>query len=147
MRPFRLRPMEAPTQSPTTSAPRVTSLMAASTSTKATTSWPQGTPILAPFDGGVRLPQLARRARGLRPRRFGYVYNAHLSRLGTLGPVEAGDVIGYVGSTGHSSGPHNHLSGIRKTEDPPSTPTSTYCGSPFRLGASHGDLRPDFAVA
>jgi murein DD-endopeptidase MepM/ murein hydrolase activator NlpD len=40
---------------------------------------------------------------------YGFVYNAHLSQLGTLGPVEVGDVVGYVGSTGHSSGPHDHF--------------------------------------
>ena len=70
----------------------------------------KGTPILAPFDGVAsvshsELGGLAVYVHG----EFGYVYNAHLSRLGTLGPVEAGDVIGYVGSTGHSSGPHNHF--------------------------------------
>jgi murein DD-endopeptidase MepM/ murein hydrolase activator NlpD len=69
-----------------------------------------GTPILAPFDGVASVSHstlggLAVYVHG----EFGYVYNAHLSRVGTLGPVEAGDVIGYVGSTGHSSGPHNHF--------------------------------------
>jgi murein DD-endopeptidase MepM/ murein hydrolase activator NlpD len=69
-----------------------------------------GTPIFAPFDGVAavshsRLGGLGVYVHG----EFGYVYNAHLSRLGTLGPVEAGDVVGYVGSTGHSSGPHDHF--------------------------------------
>lgn len=70
----------------------------------------KGTPILAPFDGVASVSRstlggLAVYVHG----DYGYVYNAHLSRLGTLGPVEAGDVVGYVGSTGHSSGPHDHF--------------------------------------
>jgi murein DD-endopeptidase MepM/ murein hydrolase activator NlpD len=69
-----------------------------------------GTPIVAPFDGVAsvshsRLGGLGVYVHG----EHGYVYNAHLSRLGTLGSVETGDVIGYVGSTGHSSGPHDHF--------------------------------------
>jgi murein DD-endopeptidase MepM/ murein hydrolase activator NlpD len=69
-----------------------------------------GTPILAPFDGVAsashsELGGISVYVHG----EFGYVYNAHLSRLGGLGPVETGDVIGYVGSTGFSSGPHLHF--------------------------------------
>jgi len=70
----------------------------------------KGTPILAPFDGVASVSQSELGGLGVYVHgEFGYVYNAHLSRLGTLGPVEAGDLVGYVGSTGHSSGPHNHF--------------------------------------
>ena len=69
-----------------------------------------GTPILAPFDGVASVSHSQLGGLGVYVHgEFGYVYNAHLSHLGTLGPVEAGDVVGYVGSTGHSSGPHNHF--------------------------------------
>ena len=69
-----------------------------------------GTPIVAPFDGVASVSHSTLGGLGVYVHgEYGYVYNAHLSRLGSLGPVEAGDVIGYVGSTGHSSGPHDHF--------------------------------------
>jgi murein DD-endopeptidase MepM/ murein hydrolase activator NlpD len=69
-----------------------------------------GTPIVAPFDGYASasrgwLGGMEVRVHGAR----GYVYNAHLSRYGTLGDVHAGDVIGYVGSTGDATTPHDHF--------------------------------------
>ncbi len=69
-----------------------------------------GTPIVAPFDGTAvnatnHIGGLAVKVYG----DFGYVYNAHLSRFGTLGPVQRGDVIGYVGATGNAGGPHDHF--------------------------------------
>jgi murein DD-endopeptidase MepM/ murein hydrolase activator NlpD len=69
-----------------------------------------GTPILAPFDGVASASHSELGGLGVYVHgEQGFVYNAHLSRLGGLGPVEAGDVVGYVGSTGHSTGPHDHF--------------------------------------
>ena len=73
-------------------------------------SAPMGTPIVAPFDGIAvtaenDLGGMAVKVFG----EYGYVYNAHLSRYGQLGPVEKGDVIGYVGATGNALGPHDHF--------------------------------------
>jgi murein DD-endopeptidase MepM/ murein hydrolase activator NlpD len=69
-----------------------------------------GTPILAPFDGVASVSHSFLGGLGVYVHgEYGFVYNAHLSQLGMLGPVEVGDVVGYVGSTGHSSGPHDHF--------------------------------------
>ena len=73
---------------------------------------PQGTPIHAPFDGSASganntLGGISVIVTGSQ----GYVYNAHMSGTAALGSVQAGDVIGYVGSTGDAQGtsPHNHF--------------------------------------
>jgi murein DD-endopeptidase MepM/ murein hydrolase activator NlpD len=71
---------------------------------------PGGTPIVAPFDGtAVAVPnRLGGQAVNVYGE-YGYVYNAHLSAYGQLGPVETGDVIGYVGATGNTGANHDHF--------------------------------------
>jgi murein DD-endopeptidase MepM/ murein hydrolase activator NlpD len=93
-----------------------------------------GTPILAPFDGVASVSHSALGGLGVYVQgEHGYVYNAHLSLLGTLGEVEAGEVVGYVGSTGHSSGPHDHFEW--HPEDGPAVDPYEYlmlvCGVPL----------------
>ena len=71
---------------------------------------PTGSPIVAPFDGYASTSR--GKLGGIEIRVFGpagYVYNAHASALGKLGWVSTGDVVGYVGSTGDATGPHDHL--------------------------------------
>lgn len=71
---------------------------------------PQGTPIYATFSGTVRdasngLGGISVTVTGNQ----GWTYNAHLVSIARLGPVNTGDVIGYVGATGDTSTPHNHF--------------------------------------
>ncbi len=72
---------------------------------------PEGTPLHAPRAGTVTKyvdPVGALVARLTLP--SGHTYHfLHLSRWGKLGPVQAGDVIGYSGDTGFSGDPHLHL--------------------------------------
>jgi peptidoglycan hydrolase CwlO-like protein len=70
---------------------------------------PMGTPVRAPFSGTASnssggLGGTAVTVYGA----LGYAYNAHLSRIGTLGYVAAGTVIGYVGNTGDAAGGPTH---------------------------------------
>jgi murein DD-endopeptidase MepM/ murein hydrolase activator NlpD len=71
---------------------------------------PEGTPIYAPFDGVATnaTNHIGGNAVDVYGK-YGYVYNAHLSRFGTLGPVQTGDVIGYVGHTGDTGANHDHF--------------------------------------
>jgi murein DD-endopeptidase MepM/ murein hydrolase activator NlpD len=89
---------------------------------------PAGTPIYAPFDGIASdasndLGGLSVYVHGV----AGYVYNAHLSQLGQLGPVHAGDVIGYVGTSGNARGgpPHDYFE-WHPNEMPAYWPSSSY---------------------
>jgi peptidoglycan hydrolase CwlO-like protein len=73
---------------------------------------PLNTPIVAPFDGHAYTS-----ANSLGGNvvfvvgSLGTVYNAHLNSYSELSnsAVSAGDVVGYVGSTGSSSTPHDHF--------------------------------------
>jgi peptidoglycan hydrolase CwlO-like protein len=70
---------------------------------------PRGTPIRAPFPGTATdasngLGGLSVEVTGA----AGYVYNAHLSRFGTLGSVNTGTIIGYVGDSGDAQGGPTH---------------------------------------
>jgi peptidoglycan LD-endopeptidase LytH len=90
---------------------------------------PSGTPIVAPFDGtsysdyntlGGNVVFVVGR--------YGRVYNAHLSSFSSSsdGPVQAGDVIGYVGDTGDATGiPHDHFE-FHPNVMPSGWPTSYY---------------------
>lgn len=74
---------------------------------------PTGTPVLAAHDGlaqGLNEPGGAGLYVNLiAPGETHRSMYMHLSAYGKLGQVAAGDVIGYVGSTGASTGPHLHF--------------------------------------
>ena len=70
---------------------------------------PMGARIVAPFDGTATashdtLGGLTVNVTGAN----GYVYNAHLSKIGKTGKVRAGDVVGYVGNSGDARGGPTH---------------------------------------
>ena len=73
---------------------------------------PRGTAIRAPFDGTARTSWNSLGGNAVYVYGAdGYVYNAHLDQTGYNGPVQAGDVIGYVGNTGDAQGgiTHDHF--------------------------------------
>lgn len=73
---------------------------------------PGGTPIYAPSDG-IATPRGYRGGAGnvmrLKMSNGFSIELFHLSRWGKIGRVKKGTVIGYVGSTGYSTGPHMHM--------------------------------------
>jgi murein DD-endopeptidase MepM/ murein hydrolase activator NlpD len=73
---------------------------------------PEGTAIYAAFDGYARdATNIYGGTAVIVEGAYGYVYNAHMSSIAKLGPVQAGEVIGYVSSTGLAGGttPHDHF--------------------------------------
>jgi peptidoglycan hydrolase CwlO-like protein len=72
----------------------------------------EGTPIVAPFSGTASIASNG--LGGISVKVFGpagWVYNAHLSKLGRMGSVSAGTVVGYVGNSGDAAGTpwHDHF--------------------------------------
>jgi murein DD-endopeptidase MepM/ murein hydrolase activator NlpD len=71
---------------------------------------PEGTPIYATFDGYAQAGYNTLGGNSVNVTGdLGYTYNAHLRSPGYTGPVQAGDIIGYVGATGDTSTPHDHF--------------------------------------
>jgi murein DD-endopeptidase MepM/ murein hydrolase activator NlpD len=75
---------------------------------------PIGTPLFAIADGEVRCYQDDRGGGTVASFTSNLFPNLefellHLSKCGAVGKVKAGQVIGYIGSTGNSTGPHLHL--------------------------------------
>lgn len=72
---------------------------------------PRGTPVRAPESGTVEFVTGTIGGRGFRldtPDGVRY-FGTHLDRFGQDGPVNAGDVVGYVGSTGNARRPQLHF--------------------------------------
>lgn len=72
---------------------------------------PHGTPVVAPFAGTVRSSNSALGGLGfyLDDADGNTFFGSHLATLDVTGWVEAGTVIGTVGSTGNASSPHLHF--------------------------------------
>lgn len=89
---------------------------------------PMGTPIYATFDGVASdATNIYGGTAVYVSGKYGSTYNAHMTSIATLGPVQAGDVIGYVGSTGLAGGEvnHNHFE-FRPNVVPSGWPASSY---------------------
>ena len=71
---------------------------------------PEGTAIRATFDGYAQASYNTLGGNSVNVYGdLGYTYNAHLRAPGYSGPVQAGDIIGYVGATGDTNTPHDHF--------------------------------------
>jgi peptidoglycan hydrolase CwlO-like protein len=109
---------------------------------------PLGTPIRAPFDGTASTSYNSLGGNAVYVKgEAGYVYNAHLDHYSDLsnGPVQAGDVIGYVGWTGDAVGGvyHDHFEWHPYAT--PSTgdwPTSPYGYSVIDTGFGSPSVNP-----
>ena len=90
---------------------------------------PMGTPIVATFDGYSRTDYNSLGGNVVFVSgKYGETYNAHLSAFSSNsnGPVQAGEVIGYVGDTGDATGiPHDHFE-FHPNVMPSSWPASAY---------------------
>ena len=100
---------------------------------------PRGTPIRAPFDGTAT--SSSSWAGGLQVRvegRRGLVFNAHLSKIGKMGKVRAGTIVGYVGNSGDAAGgpTHDHF------EWHPGTPPTNPWVSPMGVSGVGSAVDP-----
>jgi murein DD-endopeptidase MepM/ murein hydrolase activator NlpD len=69
-----------------------------------------GTPVVAPFDGYVTRDAEANAGIYVKVTGDeGYVLMMHLMRVGHLGEVKAGTIVGWVGTTGNATAPHVHF--------------------------------------
>lgn len=113
---------------------------------------PTGTPIYAIADGVVRDSKVmggcgeAIQIRSEKPFRHLSTYCHCSQRLVKEGEkVEAGDLIGYVGSTGHSTSPHLHLAiwrGGKKIDPAPYLRTATRVDRDKELDEAPGQTEP-----
>jgi murein DD-endopeptidase MepM/ murein hydrolase activator NlpD len=85
-----------------------------------------GTPLRAVFDGYATASYNGLGGNSVHlDGPLGYAYYAHLVQPGYTGPVSAGDIVGYTGSTGSSSTPHLHFE-WHPNQTPSDWPASAY---------------------